>query len=187
MLWLLACTAAKDSSAPFDCAAVAVTNEAGDPDPCDVAACETCVDTCGTGCLVLESYPPQYACDDAGSWSVYDTCPNWQAPTTPYVIEGQSLGCGDGTGAGIVASSPSAGRIDITHFDALTGCCPEGVSVEVAATESTLSLAYDLINDFCECACEIDLSYAIVEVPAGSWTLVGGPKGDTTTVEVGGR
>ena len=64
----------------FDCDAVAIDTEAGEPDPCDVSACEACVDACGGRCVILESYPPQYSCGAGGSWSVYDFCPEWVLP-----------------------------------------------------------------------------------------------------------
>jgi hypothetical protein len=66
---------------PFDCEQVALKDGLGDPDPCDVAACEACVDACGADCAVQESYPPQYSCDEGGAvWEVYDTCPDWTLP-----------------------------------------------------------------------------------------------------------
>lgn len=65
---------------PLDCEAVAIRDAAGDLDPCDVAACEACNDVCDEGCMVLESYPPQYACAGHDSFTVYDECPDWQMP-----------------------------------------------------------------------------------------------------------
>lgn len=65
--------------AGFDCEEVAIPDADGNPDPCDVQACEACTDACGDGCMILESYPPQWACEDA-SFTVYDFCPDWTAP-----------------------------------------------------------------------------------------------------------
>jgi hypothetical protein len=71
-----------DPSAPpvFDCEKVALADGLGDPDPCDVAACQACVDACGAECVVLDSYPPQYSCDGSQSFDVYDACPDWTFP-----------------------------------------------------------------------------------------------------------
>lgn len=64
----------------FDCEQLALEDGLGDPDPCDVKACERCVAACGASCEVLESYPPQYSCDGESSWDVYDSCPGWRFP-----------------------------------------------------------------------------------------------------------
>jgi hypothetical protein len=47
-------------------------------DDCFEQACQACVEECGMGCLTMESYPPQFACDGGGSWDVYEFCPDWQ-------------------------------------------------------------------------------------------------------------
>ncbi len=60
-----------------DCEEMAIHEPDGDVDDCDLAACEACFDACGDACAVLESFPPQYACEE-GSWSVYDACPDWE-------------------------------------------------------------------------------------------------------------
>ena len=65
---------------PFDCEKVALEDGLGDPDPCDVDACQACVDACGADCAVLESYPPQYSCDGTNAWTVRDFCPDWTFP-----------------------------------------------------------------------------------------------------------
>lgn len=185
MWFLLACVLPDDSAGVFACPEVAITDATGAPDPCDVAACERCVEGCGGDCLVLESYPPSYACDGGASWSVYDTCPNWQPPGSPHAADEESLGCGDGTEVpGLSATSPAPGEVEVTHIDALTGCCPQDLSVAVTASGTTLTVAYDLVEDLCECACALDLSYRLLEVPAGTWTLTAGPYADTTTVTV---
>lgn len=66
-----------DDTATFDCESIAITTADGAPDPCDVDACQACVDACGSDCMVLESYPPQYSCGSEGRWTVYDFCPDW--------------------------------------------------------------------------------------------------------------
>lgn len=175
-----------DSEPPAStCEDLAIPDESGGPDPCDVAACETCADSCAEPCMILESYPPQYACEGAGSWSVYDVCPDWQMPGGPYAIDEQELGCGDGTQVETLTATPAgAGRIEVDHVDAGSGCCPESLAVEVSADDGVLRVAYDFVNDFCECECLLDVSYTQVEVPAGSWTLVAGDNGLSTTVVV---
>jgi hypothetical protein len=183
-LVLLGCTFSFDDDCPtdgLDCARVAIRDAAGNPDGCDVSACLECVDACGEDCLVRESYPPQYAC--AGeSWTVYDSCPAWDG-LDPRATEVEDLGCGDGAEE-IVASSHVAGRIDVVHYAYADGCCPESVRVDVSAIGTMLVVDYALVNDFCECICALDASYAIVDVPTGTWTLLSAASGVSAVVEV---
>lgn len=184
LLTLLACPApGPDSGASFDCAEVALRDGDG-PDACDLPACQHCVDACGADCMILESYPPQYSCGDT-SWTVYDDCPDWTPPSSaePSAVEVSDEGCGI-EGATLDLSSTSAGRIDVTHTDYLLGCCPEDVQVDVSTTGSTLSVEYTLISDLCDCACLLDVSYAIVDVPAGRWTVEAPQSGATAEVDV---
>lgn len=64
----------------FDCASVAIRDADGVADPCDVQACQLCVDTCGGDCVILEIFPPVYSCGPDGSWDVYETCEDWELP-----------------------------------------------------------------------------------------------------------
>ena len=123
MWFLIACVLpldTHDSKSPaWTCDQVAITDESGGPDPCDVAACQTCFDTCGGAtCMVLESYPPQYACEGGGSWSVYDVCPSWVMPGTPYAVDEEELGCGDGTQVETLTASVADRNAAISEKDA---------------------------------------------------------------------
>ena len=64
----------------LDCDQAALHTEDGVVDACDRQACQACVDECGSGCAVLESYPPQYACQEQHTYTLYDFCPGWQNP-----------------------------------------------------------------------------------------------------------
>jgi len=181
---LAACVGGEEPA--FVCEEVAITDANGNPDPCDVAACQACADECGSGCAILESYPPQYACPD-GSWSVYDTCPDWELPTTtsaPHSENVVDLGCGGEDSETLTADSTAPGVIAVTHTDYLLGCCPEEVEVDVSVAGQVLTVGYTLVNDLCECACMLDVSYDIVDVPAGTWTIEAGPNATSTTVTV---
>lgn len=189
ILALVACIVIRDGGCPncgtpIDCSDVAIHDGSGQVDACDVEACETCVDACGIDCAVLESYPPQYSCGGGASWTVYDTCPDWEPPTTPYVTDIDDLGCEAGSGESVVATSTESGRIDVTHTDYMVGCCPETVDIDLLASGGTLSVDYALVADACDCACMLDVSYSIVDVPSGTWTLVTAPSGASTTVTV---
>ena len=69
-----------DKTVSIDCEEIAILDDAGNPDPCDVQACEAAADGCSGGFAVWESYPPKYSCDGA-SFSVFDFCPDWTAAT----------------------------------------------------------------------------------------------------------
>ena len=63
-----------------DCEALAIRDADGNVDPCDLQACEACDAVCDDHCLVLDSFPPQYACDGEGTFSAPDECPDWAPP-----------------------------------------------------------------------------------------------------------
>ena len=67
----------------IDCEAFAIRGADGNPDQCDVDACNACVDGCETFIQIWESYPPIYTCigDPSVSFSVFDFCPDWMPPT----------------------------------------------------------------------------------------------------------
>lgn len=168
----------------LSCVDAAITDNNGDPDGCDLAACVACVDACSGACLVLESYPPRYTCADA-SFDVYDFCPTWQPPqSVPSATDVVDLGCGAGDGEQLLVSAPSTGRIDVTHYDFGQGCCPDAIVVDVAMAGSTLGVTYTPTGDDCDCVCNLDVSYAIVDVPPGTWTLQAGLSAMTATVTV---
>jgi hypothetical protein len=167
----------------FSCADVAMHDADGRLDPCDLEACERCVDSCDGDCLILESYPPRYTCESA-SWDVYTTCPDWTPQPSPAVTDLEDLGCGADEGEVLTAVARQPGRVEVTHLDYALGCCPEQVQVELAVGEDTLTVAYTLVDDFCDCACMLDVSYTLVEVPAGTWQLVAGGSQVTTSVTV---
>lgn len=60
----------------LNCDIIAISTEAG-IDNCDLQACEACIAECGSDCLVLQSYPPIYSCDDI-DFDVYDFCEDWE-------------------------------------------------------------------------------------------------------------
>lgn len=62
----------------LDCEELAVTAQTDDPDPCDIAACEDCVDDCEHDCVVLSSNPPRYSCGMGTEYNPYDNCPDWE-------------------------------------------------------------------------------------------------------------
>jgi hypothetical protein len=171
---------------PIDCEENAIRDADGNPDPCDVAACEACND-CAGGCIAIEeSYPPHYVCETA-SFDVYDTCPDWEPPTTtdaPRSDNVVDLGCGGEDVETLTADATEPGTIAVTHIDYALGCCPEEVDVDVAVSGQVLTVSYTLVNDYCECACMLDVSYDIVDVPAGDWTIEAGETGATATVTV---
>lgn len=173
-----------DVNVPIDCVAIAIRDPNGEPDGCDVAACTTCVDHCGGKCAVLESYPPQYSCPDR-SFSVYDFCENWSTPyPSPRADDVVDLGCGYPATESLTAVPTGPGAIAVVHVDALTGCCPVEIEVAVEAADAVLTVGYTPVDDLCDCACLLDVSYDVVDVPAGDWTIVAGESGATTTVTV---
>lgn len=169
---------------PPHCVEVALRDANGEPDGCDLAACTACAESCGEGCAILESYPPQYACEGE-SWDVYDFCPDWSGATPPpRASDVVDLGCGADGPETLTAVASGPGRVAVVHVDATTGCCPEAVEVGVDVAGAVLAVSYTLVEDLCDCACELDVAYDLVDVPAGSWTIVAGPSAATASVVV---
>lgn len=184
LFWLSGCVVEATTGDPIDCEALAIRGADGTPDACDVDACRSCVATCGRDCTVLESYPPVWSCPDS-STDVYDFCEDWQPPGTPRITDVEDLGCGSGGDLeSLAATAPTAGRIAVTHLNYATGCCPEQVLVTIEASGSTLSVSYEPVNDLCDCACMLDVRYAIADVPSGSWTITHPDTGASATVIV---
>jgi hypothetical protein len=64
------------------------------------------------------------------------------------------------------------GALDVAHYSASVGCCPEfSATAELDPSAKTLTMTYSFENDSCDCVCALDLSYSLVDVPAGTWTL----------------
>jgi hypothetical protein len=166
---------------PLDCAAVAITTGAGDPDPCDVSACNACVESCGADCAVQESFPPTYTCGDGGSWDVTTQCPAWEPPGSIAATNIEDLGCGDPTEV-ITAEAAEAGTIAVVHGAYAEGCCPVDVAVHVSAGDHVIDVAYTPVDDFCECICPLAVGYDLVGVNAGEWTLNAGGVSAAVTV-----
>lgn len=187
LLLLTACFFIRDDTdePSFECTEVAIRDASGSPDPCDVSACTTCVERCGDDCMIQESYPPHYACEGEGSWSVYDFCPDWGAPSgDPRAENVEDLGCGDGSPEALVATSDGPGRIAVVHRGYMTGCCPTAVQVDVTAEARRLLVDYHLVDDFCDCVCALDVSYDLVDVETGPWTVVSVTSGAAAEVTV---
>lgn len=172
-----------DCDAAADCIDLSMTLPGGEPDGCDLAACVACAAECGGDCLVLESYPPQYQCADGGaSFDVYDTCPDWQPPPpTPGAEHVVDLGCGLSDQEDLLVVPTGADRVSVTHTDYADGCCPLSVDVSVDATDHALVVGYTPVDDFCDCICGLDVSYDLVGLTPGTWSLTAGTTPMTTT------
>lgn len=171
---------------PYDCEEVAILGDDGAPDPCDVAACEACDADCRRGCAILESYPPQYACPDGDTFDVYDVCPDWSMGGDPFAVDIALLGCGEPDTTEALTATAEPARIDVSHVDFASGCCPDDVAIDVATDDAArvLTVTYTVLGDDCDCVCGLDVEYAIDEVPSGTWTVAAGTSGLTVDVAV---
>ena len=84
----------------------------------------------------------------------------------------------------IVAVAPSAGTVDVTHLAFAIGCFPERVIPTVTVGKGELNLTYEVVNDFVDCVCSLGVTYRIINVPAGDWSLVSTTSGLSTPVTV---
>jgi hypothetical protein len=82
--------------------------------------------------------------------------------------------CGSG-GDRLLTASPTGdpGAIIVTHAGFSMGCCPEFLRVSASANQATdtISIAYELGPDLCDCICTLDTAYSLSGIPAGEWTV----------------
>ena len=84
-----------------------------------------------------------------------------------------TLECGDGDTGTALQLTASTGRIDVFDDAAMVGCCPYDFVVDVTVDEGAgrIDATYTVGSDKCDCACLLDASWAVVGVPAGTWTV----------------
>ena len=97
-------------------------------------------------------------------------------------VEAADASCGDGI-SGFTAIPDGVGALKIAHGEIEWGCCPKvDVTVVADGEARTLDASYRLYQDDCDCVCELDLSYRMTDIPAGTWTV--NEAGATTTATV---
>lgn len=66
----------------------------------------------------------------------------------------------------LAASFNDAGELDVTHINAQQGCCPEfSADAELSLRNDALDVGYSLVNDNCDCVCNLNLAYTITGIP----------------------
>jgi hypothetical protein len=97
--------------------------------------------------------------------------PCGEAGICPLEVENALVtGCDVDTGVSseLVASFNSSGGLDVVHTAAEIGCCPEfNADAELSLRNDTLLVNYHLSNDFCDCVCNLSLSYTLTGIPEG--------------------
>lgn len=83
----------------------------------------------------------------------------------------------------IFGAKGGAGRIDLTHINALHNCCVD-VAMAYTLEGNTITIRESETGDLCDCNCTFDLSASILELPAGTYTVQGAPVGDPIDVVV---
>jgi hypothetical protein len=85
----------------------------------------------------------------------------------------------------MLLSSPAPGQLSAYHFDVSGGCCPElGVAGYAHLQEGFIEVEFELLNDFCDCICMLDVEYTFEGIPAGSWEVRVLTTGATGSVEI---
>ena len=83
------------------------------------------------------------------------------------------------------ATATMPGTVEVVHRAHSQGCCPSfDLSAELNLREGeTIQVQYQLYDDFCDCICDLDLSYRLSGIPAGSWGLAAEDQQIEITVE----
>lgn len=100
------------------------------------------------------------------------------------LLQGVSISeCDDTTSAPrLDASLGGASTINIEHDNFEGNCCAD-LEVSLSDGGSTLTMVYTDVGEPCDCMCAFDLSYSLINVPSGSYTVyAGGGVSDTVTI-----
>lgn len=91
--------------------------------------------------------------------------------TTAVRIEEVRLsGCLDSGGEVEFGASVEGTTVHVSHH-AMLACCIEGVDVAAAVSGSTVTLTYTELGEPCDCACPYGVTYDILGLGSGTWTL----------------
>jgi len=81
------------------------------------------------------------------------------------------------------AQDVGGGQVNVMHESFSVGCCPTfTVQAFLDVQAGTIDTTYNTQPDPCDCICNLDGTYAIQGVPAGTWTLQA--PGDSVQVTV---
>ena len=87
-------------------------------------------------------------------------------------------------GDSVLSLSPSEGTVDVVHDNIALSCCGE-YEADWVVEGQTVTVTYeDVVGGTCEaeCDCPWTLSYSIVNLPAGEWTIDAPGASDTVVV-----
>lgn len=94
------------------------------------------------------------------------------AESCPVDVSNALAVCGDSEEPSLSATAEGS-TIHVSHLDAATGCCPTAVvEATLLPDRGSIDIDYDLSADDCDCVCPLDVSFDLVDVPTGDWTLL---------------
>jgi hypothetical protein len=162
-----------DAAADVTDAAPDVTTDAGE-DATEDAGEDTSADATTDSAADTSEDPDSDTPEDAsGGDASEDTSADASGGITLSAGEAAAV-CGSG-GDRLLTASPTGdpGAIIVTHAGFSMGCCPEFLRVSASANQATdtISIAYELGPDLCDCICTLDTAYSLSGIPAGEWTV----------------
>ena len=107
-------------------------------------------------------------------------------PCAAVVTDARLVDCesDSGTMTSLTAAVDANGTILVEHYAVKTGCCPTfTASATYDQSTAMIDVDYAFVDDFCDCICALDVSYAVSGVPAGDWTLTTSNAQTTITIE----
>ncbi len=107
--------------------------------------------------------------------------------TCAVTVSDPVYACGD-TGLGgprtLEATGAGPGSLTVTHTNFREACCPDfSATANFNQGEGRIDVYYSLTDDTCGCTCELDLSYTLTGIRAGTWQLAAGFDQVEVTVE----
>lgn len=67
--------------------------------------------------------------------------------------------------------SYAGGTLDLAHVNAAFNCCPMGITADITITDDEITIVEHEARGQCDCTCRYDLSYRIVKLPEGVYTI----------------
>jgi len=118
-----------------------------------------------------------FFCDGMGpGGSCFFYCPSpppsgTMEPLTGCKTEGTAAASESADQSCIAWEYDGESQLVIRHINAGLNCCPEG-QAEVTVSEGVITVDETTIDGLCDCLCLFDVSFLVVSLPPGEYTIV---------------
>ena len=89
--------------------------------------------------------------------------------------------CLDSGSETVLGATADGGTVHVSHQTSLS-CCIDGVDVDAEVSGSTVAVTYTERGTPCDCMCQYSVTYDLVGLGSGDWTIEA--NGDSVAVTV---